>query len=260
MLSIEIHQRNQTWNVMQALRLLVVTVLMTGCITETNRPPPPKPQPKKAAQSYYELGVAYMKKGRNSLAESKLQRSIVTNPTPDAYNALALLYETQHDNALAEETYQQLISTFPDYPRGYLNYHIFLCQYDRFPQIEQLAIQMARRNKEIAAIGQIAAGNCALSKGDVVSAKQHYQQALAYEQYAAGALLPLAEIDLNRGFVTEAKEKIDKVNNYIGYSARSVYLSILANRDLGNHLEARKMMNVLRSRYSNTPEAQAIFR
>ncbi len=239
---------------------LLSLLWLGGCITEKDGPEPPKPQPKKAAVSYMELGVAYMQKGRYDLAEPKLQRSLEAAPTPEAYNALALLYETTHNNALAEETYKRLLADFPDYSRGYLNYHIFLCKYDRLTQIEQLAAEMSSRGKELAAIGQIAAGNCAMSNNKPQVAISHFNSALQYEPYAAGALLPLAEIDLQRGFAAEAKQKIDRVNNYIGYSARSVYLAALANRELGNRLEERKMMNVLRTRYANTPEAQELLR
>lgn len=237
----------------------LVTLLMSGCITTLDGKKPPEPKPKEASKTYFDLGVAYMQKGRYDLAESKLQRSISLNPNPEAYNALAVLYEEQHDNALAEETYKMLVASFPDYGRGYLNYNVFLCKYDRRSQIEALAAQMATRTKEIAAIGQIAAGNCAMSRGDNSSAIRHYERALTFEQYAAGALLPLAEIDLKKGFVKEAKEKIDRVNNYIGYSPRSVYLSILADRELGNRLSERKMMQVLRNRFPRSAEAGLVF-
>lgn len=239
---------------------MLVTLLISGCITSTDAPPPLEPKPQKAAKTYFELGTAYMKRGRYDLAEQKLQRSIETSPTPEAYNALAVLYETQHDNALAEETYRHLIAGFPDYGRGYLNYNIFLCKYKRQGQIEQLAAEMSRRGKEIAALGQIAAGNCALSQGDKKLAETHYKRALQYESYAAGALLPLAEINLNRGFAAEAKSKVDVVLNHIGYSARAVYLAALINRELGNHREERKMLSVLRSRYAGSAEARAMFK
>ncbi len=234
--------------------------LMTGCVTSSDKPPAPKPQPKKASKTYFDLGVAYLQRKRFDLAEIKLQRSIEVEPNPDAYNALALLYETQHDNALAEETYEKLVRQFPDYGRGYLNYNIFLCKYDRYGQIERLAKTMASRNKEIAAIGQIAAGNCARSKDKLDLAVKHYNKALQYEQYSAGALLPLAEIDLNRGFASEALQKVQTVHNYIGYSARSVYLAILAYRDLGDRANERKMLATMRSRYATSPEARDILR
>ncbi|MGY0399142.1 MAG: tetratricopeptide repeat protein [Ostreibacterium sp.] len=242
------------------LGLVAILVLLTGCITTLEGYQPPKPKTANVtAKSYFDLGVAYMKEKRFDLAEPKLQRALQLDPTPEAYNALAVLYEEMHDNVLAEETYKTLTSNFPDYARGYLNYNIFLCKYNRTGQIESLSVNMAAKNKKMVAIGQIAAGDCAYSKGDNTIARQHYNKALQYEQYAAGALLPLAEMDLKAGFVEQAKEKVDLVNNFIGYSARSVYLSLLINRELGNSLEERKMLQTLKKRFANTPEATAIF-
>lgn len=234
-----------------------ICLLLTGCaITESNRP---KKDPSVAAKSYLKLGIAYFQRGHYNLAEPKLQRSIKNEPTPEAYNALALLYEEQHENSLAEQTYKELITKFPTYGRGYLNYNIFLCKYNRHSQIAALATQMATKGKDIAAIGHIAAGNCAMSKGKNAVAETNYKQALKYEQYSAGALLPLAEINLKRGFVGEAKKQVDTVNNYIGYSPRSIYLSILIERDLGNKANERKMTQALRNRFPNSPEAATIF-
>jgi len=237
---------------------LILCALLAGCITEKTGYEPPEPNPSKASETYLKLGVAYMQRGRYDLAESKLQDSIAAKPNADAYNALALLYEHEHDNALVEETYKMLIATFPDYARGYSNYNIFLCKYNRVDQISQLAEKMANLGRDMAAVGQIAAGDCAYSKGKLEEAATSYRQALVFEPYSAGALLPLAEIDLKKGFASEAKEKIDMVHNYIGYSARSVYLAILAYRELGNLIDERKMIQVLRSRYPNTPEARNI--
>ncbi len=240
---------------------LLATLLLSGCSTVTRDGPAPiRPQPEKAAKTYYELGVAYMKNGRYDLAELKLQRSLEKRPSPDAYNALALLYETQHENALAEEIYQTLIAKYPAYERGYSNYNFFLCKYDRQSQIEQLARQMAAQGGRVATVGRIAAGDCAMRKKAINRAEMHYKEALKYDPHVAGALLPLAEIDLERGNVAEAKIKINQVHNYVGYSARSVYLSILVSRELGDELEERKMKSVLRSQFAGSPEAKEIFR
>lgn len=243
-------------NQIKQLSALGLALLLSGCITEIEGYQKPKPKaPDIAAKSYYDLGVAYMGKGRYDLAESKLLQSLKVSPTAEAYNAIAVLYEEQHDNALAEESYQTLVGRFPKYTRGYMNYSIFLCKNDRVSQMDALLKQMHSRGKELAAAGEIAAGDCAFNKGNEVKATAHYQKALQYEQHAAGALLPLAEIDLKQGRAQAAKQKVDTVNNYIGYSVRSVYLSVLANRELGNLTQERKMLNVLRTRYANTPEA-----
>lgn len=239
--------------------LFCLSALSAGCTTTVTGNPAPAPNLDKAAQSYYELGIAYLQKERYDLAAQKLQRSLHAKPTAKAYNALALLYETRHDNALASATYQRLLADFPDYQRGYLNYHIFLCQTKRDVQRQQLTDAMMQRGGELAALGQIADGDCALRRDEADKAQPYYRRALDINPDATGALLSLAEIDLNRGKIVEAKAKVDRVNEVAGYSARSVYLSLLVNQQLGNAVEAQKMNHLLRTRFAHSPQARTFF-
>lgn len=241
------------------LGLGVILMSLSGCMTTVDGYSRPKPKEDSIrAKSYFDLGVAYMSKKRYDLAEPRLRRSINILPTAEAYNALAVLYEEQRENALAEEAYKTLISQFPDYLLGYMNYNIFLCKYDRQAQIQALSATMMSKGNEMAALGQIAAGNCALEKGNANRAKQYYKKALQYEPHSAGALLPLAEINHQRGFASEAKQYLDLLHNHIGESARSVYLGVLINRELGNRLEERNFMRALRTRFANSQEAKAL--
>ncbi len=240
------------------LGLGVILMSLTGCITSVDGYQ--RPKPKKAdirAKSYLDLGVAYIQKGRYDLAEPRLRYSIEIQPSADAYNALAVLYEEKHENALAEETYNTLLAQFPNYALGYMNYYVFLCKYDRQSQIETVAAKM-QSNKLLAALGQVAAGDCAVKKGQTGQAEQYYKRALQYEPYSAGALLPLAKINYERGFIEEAKKQVDLVNNQVGYSAKSLYLSFLINRELGHNMEARNYLNELRTRFSDSEEAKEL--
>lgn len=248
-------------NIKRPLQLVVITGLLTGCITTVDGYQAPKPKsPEVRAKAYFDLGAAYMGKGRYDLAEPKLQLSLQINPTGQAYNALAVLYEEQHENLLAEDTYKTLIKDFPNYDRGYLNYHIFLCKYDRQDQIFALNNMMTAKGEPLASLGEIAAGDCALNKGRLEKAKQHYNKALQFNPYAEGALLALAKINLQRGFVAEAKKQVDLANNQIGFSAESVYLSVLINRELGNLAAEKKFLQVMRTQFAGSPEATELFR
>ncbi len=241
------------------LGLGLILMSLLGCITTIDGYQPPKPKDASVrAKSYFDLGVAYMERKRYDLAEPKFQYSIEIKPTAKAYNALAVLYEEQHDNALAEDTYKRLLTEFPDFALGYMNYYVFLCKNDRVGQIRALSAKMQSKGRILAALGQIAAGNCAFEKGRKDQAIAYYNQALKYEPYSAGALLPLAQINYDKGRVEEAKRQVDLVNNQVGYSARSVYLAVLVNRKLGNRLEERKYLRVLQTRFAGTEEAEKL--
>ncbi len=241
------------------LGLGIALLSLLGCITTVDGYQPPKPKADSIrAKSYFDLGVAYMERKRYDLAEPKFQYSIEIKPTAKAYNALAVLYEEQHANVLAEETYKRLLTQFPDFALGYMNYYVFLCKNDRVDQMRALSEKMQSKGKILAALGQIAAGNCAFEKGRKNQAIAYYHQALKYEPYSAGALLPLAQINYDKGLIEDAKRQVDLVNNQVGYSARSIYLAVLVNRKLGNGLEARKYLRVLQTRFAGTEEAKKL--
>ncbi len=206
------------------LGLGIALMSLTGCITSVDGYERPKPKEDSVrAKSYFNLGVAYIQRKRYDLAEPKLRESINIKPE-----------------------------------LGYMNYYVFLCKYNRHNQIDAIAKTMQSQGKTFAALGQIAAGNCAFEKGRKEQAIAYYNRALQYEPYAAGALLPLAQINYDKGFVQEAKRQVDLVNNQVGYSARSVYLSVLINRELGNRLEERNFMQVLQTRFADSEEAQML--
>lgn len=238
--------------------LFLMSSLLSGCIVTVDGPQPPKKNHHAASKSYFELGAAYMQKGRYDLAEPKLLRSIKLHPNADAYNALAVLYEEQRKNLLAEENYSLLIKKFPFYARGYLNYSIFLCKYNRENQLTELVNHMKKNTKSIAALGQIAAGNCAIGKKRNAAARAFYTEALKFDRYAAGALLPLAELDMQAGLLGAAKDKVETVHNYIGYSEGSLQLAIRIAKKMDQPAVAKKMEAELISRFPNSPQAQQV--
>ncbi len=242
-----------------ALGLVIILLSLGGCITTIDGYQRPKPKADSVrAKSYFDLGVAYIQKGRYDLAEPKLRNSIQIKPTAQAYNALAVLYEEQHENALAEEIYQRLLADFPTYELGYINYYVFLCKNNRQNQMDRVANTMQSKGKTWAALGQIVAGNCALEKGNKGRAATYYRRALQFEPYSAGALLPLAKINYDKGLVEKAKGQVDLVNNHVGYTAKSVYLAVLINRKLGNRLKERHFLQILRTRFADSEEAQKL--
>lgn len=238
---------------------LFCLVSLIGCSsTETAEDKRGKVDPVASAQKYFDLGISYMQSGRNDLAESRLQRSIRLNKTPEALNAMALLYEQMKDNLNAETTYEELVSSFPKYSLGYSNYNTFLCKYNRIEQMQQLSERVRAQGTLMAALNEINVGDCAYSKGDLETAKTHYQSALTYEQYAAGALIPLAEIALAQNQPALGKSYIDTLHNYIGQSARSLYVGIMIARRTGDARTEAQYRRDLRARFPNSNEARKL--
>lgn len=212
-----------------------------------------------AYQDYVQLGAEYVRRGRYDLAEPKLKRAIEINSRPpEAWNILAVLYEEKRDIASGDQVYQKLIASHPDYILGYMNYATFLCKFDRNSELEGLLAKMRAKGSQFSALSYIASGNCLRGKNNLTAASSAYRQALSFDNHAAGALLPLAEIELGQNNYQAAENYIEVVHTYVGYSAESVRIGILAARGTGNAQKEDDLMRIMRSSYQGSEQARAL--
>ncbi|UJF23803.1 tetratricopeptide repeat protein [Suttonella sp. R2A3] len=238
----------------------VLVVLLGGCSSlDTTSTGGIKPDYEKAYQDYLALGAQYLQMGRYDLAEPKLKRAIEINSQPaEAWNVLAVLYEEKRDIASGYQAYQKLISSHPDYTLGFVNFATFLCKFNRDPERQALYQQMRGKGAEFQTLSYIMQGNCERSRGNITGAEGAYRQALTLDSQAPGALLPLAEIALQRGNATAALNYLRIVHTYVGYSAESAYLGIQAARQVGDVRMEEDLLRVMRASYTQSPQAQQL--
>jgi len=212
-----------------------------------------------AYKDYVELGAQYLQMGRYDLAEPKLKRAIeIDSHPPEAWNILAILYEEKRDIASGNQIYQKLIHSHPEYLLGYTNYATFLCKFDRDSEMQALLGQMRGRNAEFKAAAYIAEGNCMQRRGQSGSAENAYKQAIAANPQSEGALLPLAQIALEKGDYAGAMRYLRVVHTYVGYSPESVKIGIEAARKSGDTRMEEELVRVMRGNYKSTPEAKSL--
>lgn len=212
-----------------------------------------------AYQDYLQLGAEYVRRGRYDLAEPKLKRAIeIDSRPPEAWNILAVLYEETRNIAAGEQVYQKLIASHPDYALGFMNYATFLCKFDRAAELQGLLGKMRSKGTEFTALSYIAEGDCARERNQVAAATTAYRQALNFDNHAAGALLPLADMELAQGNYQAAANYINVVHTYVGYSPESVRIGILAARGLGNAQQENDLLRVMRSSYQGSEQARTL--
>ena len=124
--------------------------------------------------------------------------------------------------------------------------------------MQTLLGQMRGRNAEFKAAAGIAEGNCMQRRGQSGTAENAYKQALAANPQAEGALLPLAQISLQKGDYASALRYLRVVHTYVGYSPESVKLGIEAARKSGDTRMEEELVRVMRGNYKSTPEAKAL--
>ena len=234
--------------------------VLAGCASMMDDSKPrAQPNYDKAYEENLALGARYLQMGRFDLAEPKLKRAIeINSQNPEAWNVLAVLYEEKRDIAAGYQVYEKLISSHPDYSLGYMNFATFLCKFDRESERQNLYGRMRAKGGEFATLSYIAEGNCERGRGRGGNAEGAYQRALAGDPQAAGALLPLAQIAIDKQDYASALRYLKVVHTYVGYSPDSVYLGILAARATGDSRMEEDLMRVMRGNYSNSPLAKEL--
>ena len=124
--------------------------------------------------------------------------------------------------------------------------------------MQTLLNQMRARNAEFKAAAYIAEGNCMATRNQSGQAENAYKQAIAVNPQAEGALLPLAEISLQKGDAAGALRYLKVVHTYVGYSPQSVKIGIEAARKSGDSRMEEELVRVMRANYKNTPQAQSL--
>lgn len=113
--------------------LLILNGLLTGCVTVVDGPFTAKTDKSKAASQYVELGLAYFQKGEYDFAIQKLNKAIeIESDNAEAKAALGLVYQSQNEHFIAEDSFLSALRSDPDYTRGRTYYAAFLYQQERF--------------------------------------------------------------------------------------------------------------------------------
>lgn len=116
-----------------ALFLLVVS-LLAGCET-TGKVNPMTTQKGRdeARKAYVQLGIGYLQVGQNERAKVPLRSALELDASdPDANAALALVFQSEGENELAEQHFRKAISRSDGDARILNNYGSFLYEQKRY--------------------------------------------------------------------------------------------------------------------------------
>ncbi|MBK8972231.1 MAG: tetratricopeptide repeat protein [Hahellaceae bacterium] len=99
--------------------LIFAVLLLTGCVTETTSSFNNKASASKAADSYVELALAYLRNREYDLALNRLEKALEISPQHLEANAiLGLVYQEQGEASHAEAQYRKAIDIDPSFTRG----------------------------------------------------------------------------------------------------------------------------------------------
>ncbi len=227
-----------------------------ACATSSSSDKDPKAS-RKAAETNTALGRSYLGRGQYEIALEKLKRAIGYDRTyAPAHTVLAVLYQTIGEDQKAGDEYRLAVRYDPENGDVNNNYGVYLCgdgSYEEaIPHFETAVGDPFYRTPEIAYAN---AGNCALQYGHVDKAEVYLRKSLDYDARFANALLPMAELSLEKGDHLRARGFLQRYESAAAQTEASLYVGYQVETALGDNHSAEQYLQALRTGY---PQAESL--
>lgn len=217
----------------------------------------PSYEPNQAAEANLRLGVAYMRDGNFEKALERLERARRADPKyPQAYNYLGLLHQRMRQPQEAEKNFRKALALAPNDPTVLNTYGQFLCSEERYDEGVE-AFAKARNNPlyDTPEVAMTNAGTCSLEAGNASEAEKYFREALEARPDIAPALLQMADISYNKNEYLSARGYLQRYLAVARHTARSLWLGIRIERELGDTDAVSSYALLLRSNYPDSNEA-----
>jgi type IV pilus assembly protein PilF len=242
------------------LRLLAILFLGTILAACTTVKDGPKPDLDKAAASRVAAGMEYLRQGKPMEAQRHLTRAIELNDdSPEAHNALALLYRYQGDIDREERHLKKALSADSDYGPARLNYGTLLL---RQGDTEKALREFERAADNISYDGRgmayANAGMALVSLGRAEEAKNAFNRALRLNPQAITPKLEMAHLMFDENDMRAAQFYYDQyVASVDQQSPRGLWLGIRI-ADQGGQADRKASYELaLEKLYPQSPEYRA---
>lgn len=238
--------------------LLLLLAGLTGCVsTGTVDPLKTEEGRQQARDAYIQLGIGYVQQGTASRAKTPLRKALELDPrSADAHAALALVFQTEMENELADKHYREALANRRD-ARILNNYGSFLFEQKRYPEALERFTQASEDNlyPERARVFQNM-GMTALKLNQPEQAEKYFTRALRLDSRQPGVLLELALMAYDAKQYVPAKAYYDSYSQLAEQNARSLLLGIHLADIHGDRDRAASLALQLKRLYPGTAEYQ----
>jgi type IV pilus assembly protein PilF len=205
-----------------------------------------------------QLAVGYYQDGKFAFALDELKQALALDPNyADVHTVLALVYNELHEDAKAEQSFQQALQLEPANSDLNNNYGWYLCQHGR--EKESLAyFDNALKNPLYTQKAKPLqnSGVCAAKMGDNVAAEEYFRRSFEIDPTGSVSAYNLANIYYGRKDYTRARFYVTQVNNGTSPTPASLWLGIRIERRLGNRNNEAALENQLDRLFADSREAQ----
>jgi type IV pilus assembly protein PilF len=239
---------------------IVALLACAGCTT-TDSSEVDRPQsPDEAAAYNARLAIAYMSQGNLALAREKIEKALSQDPKSASVHSVAgLVYERVGDDRKAQLHYSTALRIKPDDPEALNSYGVYLCRKGDTKEAEKLFLRAARnpvyRTPELAYNN---AGLCLRNGGQLEDAEKHFKQALAIKPQFGDAMLQLADLNFERGRMSDAQALVQRYLGAQPASPQILWLGVRIERALGNRAAADAYAKRLKTEFPKTEQTRAL--
>ncbi len=238
--------------------LALLALTLTACVSVN----PQQSQQEKASAVNVQLGIGYLQQNNLELASEKLNKALQQNPkSAPAHNAYAILQERLLQMDKAEFHYRRATELDPNDSQASNNYGAFLCRNGRELEAERYFLRALDnplyKTPEFAYTN---AAICLLKVDRVDTAKEYLSKALAAKSDFAPALLAMGDILFDEGQHQLAKVYLDRYHRVTRPSARSLWLAIRNELELGGDDRIGELAQQLESDFPDSDEYRSWLR
>jgi type IV pilus assembly protein PilF len=250
---------------MRFCTVLLVTLMMTGCVTHTKDGGKPLKQedPKVQAAAYnVQLGTAYLQQGNYPVAREKLERALEQNPKdPNVHTSLALLYDRVGDAKLADKHYREALRLAPDKPDVSNNYAIHLCKNGRVDEgVERFTAVAGNRYYQTPEVALTNAGVCLRTAKRLDEAEQKFIAAIKARPNYGDATVQLATLYVERARIPDARAVVDVYLNAFKPNPDVLLAAVGVARAAKDRMSEEKYTRRLRLDFPDSPQTRALQR
>jgi type IV pilus assembly protein PilF len=209
------------------------------------------------ARIHTELASLYLQQNNMAVALEEIRISLEADKRyAPAYNVRGLIQMYLRENEAAEESFQRALELASNDPEVNNNYGWFLCQTGR--EKESLAYFMSAIKNTLYQTPEksyINAGICSMRKNDMAAAEDFLQKALRLSRNSPSAMLPLAQLNFQKGAYGESRRMLSDLHRQTEPTAESLWLLVRVERKLGDRMGEAGSSSQLRRKFPESKEA-----
>jgi len=246
---------------------LFASLLLAACATQ---PATPAAAPRTAmdqtdadrrASVRIELAAGYFSRGQYSTALDEVKMALQLRPgLREAINLRGLIYGAMGERALAEESFRNALSLYPNDADTLHNYGWMLCQERRYAEAgQQFELALAQANYRAPSRTLLAKGVCEAQAKQYDAAEKTLLHAFEFDPGNPAVAFNLADVLYRNRQYERARFYIKRVNSQQDQSnAQSLWLGLRIERRMHDSVAVSDLGRQLRQRFSDAPETQAL--